>query len=326
MPKRAESESDAASTPLVSVFVGVYNHAPYVRECLDSILNTKYPNLEVFVVNDASPDHSDEIIRGWVAEHPELDLTYILHSENQGLTSSLNEAIKLANGEFFCPIASDDVMLPNGINDRVRYLQEHPEKLAVFADCHVIDTAGRTIFESGIERTSDAEFQKSDLTFDALIPYNIVFHWSVPGPVFMCRTETFSVVGLFNEALKVEDWDMYLRIAATGRLGYYNGYVAKYRIHETNWSRAADGKIKASFNPTLLEDYGKTVSSNIRRFRGINALRLYAYKFSLDYLNAKAGLKKGVLFILKALTLGFSYRAYLLVARFYRWWEPYVGS
>ena len=57
------------SSPLVSVILTVYNHARYVRESLDSVINTTYGRLELIVINDASQDETDAIIRQWIREH-----------------------------------------------------------------------------------------------------------------------------------------------------------------------------------------------------------------------------------------------------------------
>ena len=221
--------------PLVSVMVGVYNHERYVVECLDSLARSSYPRLELIVVDDASRDRSAEIVRAWINDHPGLSISFLAHEQNRGFIRSLNEAIALATGEYFCLIAADDAMLPDGIGVRVAYLEKHAKKLAVFGDCHVIDEHGQEIHESGIDGLfSRAGMRKDLLRIDELMPSNIVFYGAGPGPTFMCRSSAFATVGLYDESLQVEDWDMYLRMAATGGLGFVDAYVAKYRRHQVS--------------------------------------------------------------------------------------------
>jgi hypothetical protein len=156
-------------------------------------------------------------------------------------------------------------MLANGITDRVHYLLENQEKLAVFADCHVIAPDGSQLYESGIEGLySHQGMRKNALANEELIADYIVRHWAVPGPVFMCRKEAYSVVGLYDESLALaEDWDMYLRLAAVRKLGFLPRYVANYRVHPTN---ACSTK-----KEQLLADAYRTAKKHVGRFRGANA-------------------------------------------------------
>lgn len=312
-PATATPSAGAAPTaaPLVSVIVGVYKHAPFVAECLDSIVAGSYPNLELIVIDDASPDDSDAVIRDWLARHPGAPVRHVRHPRNLGVTKSFNEGVRLVRGRYICIIAADDVMMPDGIAVRVAYLAAHPDKLAVFGDCHVIDAGGQPVTTRGLDRgglsndfARQAGQRKELLAIDELMPFNIVFHWAVPGPVFLCRAETFDVVGPFDETLTIEDWDIYLRIAATGRLGFVDAFVSKYREHGTNsGARMQDVKrIEAA----------KVARKNLRRFGPINALRLaaiYAENRRLDFRGSPLGL---LYTAASRLLLFASYRAYLI--------------
>ena len=80
--------------PLVTVAVCVYNHARYLAECLDSVVATEYPNLEIIVVDDATLDGSDAAIRDWLSAHPEVGAAYIQHNRNRGLARTPNLALR----------------------------------------------------------------------------------------------------------------------------------------------------------------------------------------------------------------------------------------
>src|SRR5262245_23120010 len=227
--------TDVQRAPLVSVLVPLYNQAQYVRECLDSVAQCDYSEIEIIVIDDGSTDGSREVVQSWRRDNTERFVKYIRHTGNQGICRSLNDGIRAADGEFIALLASDDMLLPNGILDRVEYLLGHTEKLAVFADCHVIRSDGSLHVESGIEDLYPYRgMRKKNLESDSSIAENVICHWGVPGPVFMCRAKAYQIVGSYDESLLVEDWDMYLRIAATGRLGFLPAYVAKYRVHSAN--------------------------------------------------------------------------------------------
>ena len=219
------------------------------------------------VVDDASTDDSVEVLRNWQQSHPAVALKLVCHEVNRGLTPSLNEACRLANGDVLVPMAADDELLKDGIRLRVNYLEDHPEKLAVFADCHVIDEAGSLIHTSGIEglhRRTGA--RKRDLACPGLLPYVLTFSWGIPGPVIALRSGFAEVVGAYDEALCVEDWDLYLRLAATGRLGFIDGFVSRYRRHSGNLSQTARTAIAA--------DLARTAAKNAGLYRGLPQARL----------------------------------------------------
>jgi glycosyltransferase involved in cell wall biosynthesis len=288
--------------PLVSVLVGVYNHERFVEECLDSVVNGSYKHLELIISDDCSTDRSEVVIRRWRESHPEWPVTYVRHLENIGFTKSLNKAIPHCRGEYICLIAADDVMLTDGIGARVRYLAQHPDKLAVFADCEVIDENGTRLFQSGIEGLYAAVgLKKSRLLRETSLPSSLVFHWAVPGPVFMCRRETYWIVGPYDERLDVEDWDMYLRLAAIRRLGFIDEYVAKYRWFSGNASH--------NFGARNQRDQAMVARKHVRRLGLINGMRLSAIYLNYLALDRRSPFTRLFLLAFRNLLLFLSHRA-----------------
>ncbi|HAR72468.1 MAG TPA: glycosyl transferase family 2 [Flavobacteriaceae bacterium] len=91
--------------PLISVIVPCYNQSIYMDECLQSVLDQTYQNWECIIVNDGSPDNTEEVALHWV----EKDTRFIyLKKENGGLSSARNAGIEKAKGEWILPLDSDD--------------------------------------------------------------------------------------------------------------------------------------------------------------------------------------------------------------------------
>ncbi len=90
----------------ISVVIPVYNVERYLKQCLDSILNQTYTNLEVIIVDDKSPDKCPEIIDEY-AKHDNR-IKVIHNQENQGYAKSVNNGIRTATGEYIAIIESDD--------------------------------------------------------------------------------------------------------------------------------------------------------------------------------------------------------------------------
>ena len=91
--------------PLISVIVPCYNQAQYLDECLQSVLDQTYTDWECIIVNDGSPDNTEDVAKKWV----EKDARFrYLFKENGGLSSARNAGIEIAKGEWILPLDADD--------------------------------------------------------------------------------------------------------------------------------------------------------------------------------------------------------------------------
>lgn len=260
-----------SAKPLVSILVPLYNHERFISQCLDSILQDPYPAKEIIVLDDGSADNSWSALQEWHVRNKSA-LPIPLKSkkrENRGLCRTLNELVSMASGEYIALLASDDYLLPGGIQARVDYLHGHPDKLAVFADCAVVDNDNQLICKSGIEELRKG--RKKYLGYDNLCGYEVVFHWCVPGPVFMARRETYDIIGPYDETLLVEDWDYYLRLISRNAIGFLDYPVAAYRLHDRNM-------IKMISASDWIDWPLETVNKNISRLNGIRRCLLNVVK------------------------------------------------
>jgi len=93
------------NSPLVSVIVPVYNVAPYLEQCLDSIVNQTYRNLEIILVDDGSTDESGAICDRYAEQDSRIK---VVHKENGGQSSARNVALDMMTGEWVLFVDSDD--------------------------------------------------------------------------------------------------------------------------------------------------------------------------------------------------------------------------
>lgn len=108
--------------PLVSVILPVYNGLPYIRESIDSILNQTFRDFELIIVNDGSIDGSENVIDSYSDNK-----IIVINQENQGLAKSLNNALRIAKGEYIARQDADDISMPNRLKLEVEFLNAHPE-------------------------------------------------------------------------------------------------------------------------------------------------------------------------------------------------------
>lgn len=220
----------------VTYAIAAFNHARFVRESLESVWCDGYPLKEIVIVDDGSTDETADVVRSWCAEKDWVGITF--HSgPNQGITATLNRLIAVSTGEYIRWVSSDDVLLTGGTEKMVRELEADPEAIAVFGDAILIDAGGAARHASTLAANGA---KKSQLASRSGLVKEIVSNWSVSGPVLLIRRDFYSNHGLYDASLLVDDWDLYLRVAAVGGLRFVDEPVAKYRIHGSNTSRTSD--------------------------------------------------------------------------------------
>ena len=98
--------------PLISVIVPVYNVKDYLDECLKSIVNQSYTQLEILVVDDGSTDGSSALCDQWAEQDQRIK---VIHQANGGLSAARNTALDVMRGEMVTMVDSDDVLRPTAI-------------------------------------------------------------------------------------------------------------------------------------------------------------------------------------------------------------------
>ncbi|BEP57715.1 poly-beta-1,6-N-acetyl-D-glucosamine synthase [Variovorax sp. V118] len=101
------------SQPLVTVVVPCFNEAPHLREVIEQLMRTRYPNYEVIAVNDGSTDGTGELLDEMTLEFSRLRVIH--NASNQGKAVGLNTACQLARGEYILGIDGDALVDPNAI-------------------------------------------------------------------------------------------------------------------------------------------------------------------------------------------------------------------
>lgn len=213
--------------PLVTVIVASYNHAPYIEQCILSVVQQTYPNIELLVIDDGSTDDSVVRIQRLQQQYG-FDFRV---QQNKGLTHTLNEAVARAQGSLIAPFGSDDIMVPERIAKQVAYMQDKPEVGICAGNIELIDSAGQLFPESRQRR--DTAFRRLD--FDDVFlerkPYP-------PAPTLLFRKEALERVGGFDPQIRLEDLLIELKITHAGYFIDCLGEVlAQYRKHGSNSSK-----------------------------------------------------------------------------------------
>ncbi len=116
--------------PLISVIVPVYNTKSTIERCVNSILTQTYPNLEIILVDDGSPDGAGELCDQLAQKHKNVR---VLHQKNAGLSAARNAALKIAQGELITFVDSDDAIYPNMLDELIG-LRNSPVRICSFTE------------------------------------------------------------------------------------------------------------------------------------------------------------------------------------------------
>ena len=204
---------------LVSVVIPVYNSEKYLEECLDSILEQTYENIEIIAVDDGSEDSSLDILKRYSKVH-------IFPQENQGLASSLNLGISKLKGSWLKWFSPDDVMYPYTIETLVGETKKLSKDTILYSNWNIIDDAGNIL----------REFQESNYNELSAFQYNVRL---LDGQQINVNT-TLIPTHLF-ERCKIRslddpvaiDYDFFLRSALLYDTKFHSisKPLVKYRIH-----------------------------------------------------------------------------------------------
>ncbi len=207
----------------VFAVVPSYNHALFVEKCLRSILGQTLPPKKLLVIDDGSNDGSPEIIEKILNTCPFA--SELIARGNRGLCSTLNEAFAHSDGEFFAYLGSDDVWLPNFLNEQTGLLNSRPNAVLAFSHAYVIDEDDR-IVDSTDEWT---EFADGDMLL--LLLRGVVF--SSPGVLYRRQALEHH---RWNEDARLEDYEMYLKLSGEGDFARNPKILCGWRQHGVNAS------------------------------------------------------------------------------------------
>ena len=114
--------------PLVSVIVPVYNVEAYLAECVESVRNQTYPELEIILVDDGSTDGRGRLCDALAAQDARIR---VIHKENGGLSDARNVGMSSAKGEYFTFVDSDDVLPRNAVARMCSQCEEQGADVAI---------------------------------------------------------------------------------------------------------------------------------------------------------------------------------------------------
>jgi len=225
--------------PQFSVIMPCFNHAKFVAESMEGVLQQSIGDLELIVIDDCSTDASREVIEKFVLSDSRVRAIY--HGTNLGASRSRNDGIRAAHSQYLAFCDADDVWMPTKLASQLELLEKHPMHEVAYSDAKIIDEYGK---ETG-ERFNDrfpVPGNGSGRLFEELCTRNFVNMQTV-----IVRRECLEDSGYFDERIKwVEDWWFWVKISYKHSFVYTAESLAKYRVHQQSTGRVQRKGYKAN--------------------------------------------------------------------------------
>src|SRR3954468_6189958 len=258
-------------TPAVSVLMPAYNVEPYIGDAVRSVLAQSFTDFELLVVDDGSTDGSAEAVRPLADRDSRIRL---VQQANRGLAGACNTALRMARGEFFALLDSDDLWEPAFLAEQLAILDAQPGLDIVTGNGWMLGGARH----GDLARPCPDPRPAPDLAA-ILGDEQAVFIMSV------FRRTVYEAVGCFDEALRTnEDYDFWLRAAIHGcRFARNDRPLGHYRIRDDSLSASEMRMLRG-----ILYVYAKIRPLLGNRPRELAILDAQTERFQTEWLAAEA--------------------------------------
>lgn len=220
--------------PLVSVVIPVYNTEKFLSECLSSVYNQSYKNIEVIIINDGSTDGSKLIINRYYKEYK--DRTFVLTNKKPSGSGEMasNMGIKISQGNYVAIMDSDDVSCFSRIEKEVDFLEKHKDYFLVSSSAELINEDSTFIGSINVANDYMSIMKKIYLN-NSIINSTVMFRKSDIKNDFYKIKYPF-----FNDYYS---WFYYLSLEK--KIYTLSDKLVKYRVNSSSSTRK---KLKRNFN------------------------------------------------------------------------------
>lgn len=201
--------------PVLSIIVPSYNQGTFLERTILSVLNQRYPNLQLIVIDGGSHDNSVDIIKKY-----EQYIAYWVSEKDQGQSDAVNKGFRKAKGDIIGWQNSDDIYLPNAFFDMTDAFRQYPEADFVYGNRLDLDAHDKIMGETRFTKFSRLVYQ-----YDGI---------SISTQSMFFRRSVLSEIGYLDTSLSFTmDYDWFLRAAIHGcRFHYIPSYLGAIRRHE----------------------------------------------------------------------------------------------
>lgn len=230
-------------TPKVSIITPSYNQGKFLEDTILSVLAQDYQNIEYIIIDGNSTDNSVEILK----EYSER-LSYWTSEPDNGQTHAIIKGLKIANGEYFTWLCSDDILEPSAISISVEFMNKYPDVGVTFGDRIRIDSKGNIL---GV---SNYSFRKYYLKLGLTLPQETV----------LIRRKFYNQTEGLDENLHMAmDFDLWCKMNKVAKIKHIPAILGRFRSYPQNKSSVFTGELK---NTKFKKGYSKEFSEVYKKY------------------------------------------------------------
>ena len=213
---------------VVSVVVPCYNYGHYLPGCVESIVNQPFVDVEVIIVDDASPDGSVAVAHALAAADSRVRV--IAHAQNKGHIATYNDGLAEVTGDYAVLLSADDLLVPGALARAVALMQANPEVGLTYGHARSFSA------DVPVQAATEARTWVTWRGYDWLEDRCRTGRNALISPEAVMRTDVLKALGGYNAHLPhAGDFEMWMRAATMADVGYVGGVdQAWYRVHAGN--------------------------------------------------------------------------------------------
>lgn len=198
------------SMPLISVIIAVYNNKSTLQQCLDSVIQQTYGNVELIVIDGNSSDGTVDLLK-----ENSRKITFLISEPDTGIYNAWNKGLNLAKGDWICFLGADDFLLNNQVFENIsKKLALIPSNVCVaYSQIMLINHGGEKLYPIGESWENVRQRFKQVMC--------------IPHPAVMHRRDLFARHGYFDESFKIAgDYELLLRELKTESAIFIPGIIS----------------------------------------------------------------------------------------------------
>jgi len=246
------------NTPLVTICIPNYNYGHYLKNCLDSVLNQTYTNLEVYFRDNNSSDDSYNIALSYRNKFKERGIYFSVSDNKRNLGSDINSklATRDSEGEFIYTLASDDAIKSNFIERCINVFNTNPNVGLVMTHREEVDEYGNIKSIEPFYNENCIVDRESQAAVFMMAGIAIPGQRMTRRTILNCTTKysrTFQVAG---------DWFDNFLYSCFGDVAYLKEPLCQYRVHTGNETNESERNLMGIFEHYQLINIFKDVSQS----------------------------------------------------------------
>lgn len=240
----------------ISVYITSYNKIQYIEQSIKSVLSQTLKPFEIVIIDDASQDGSQEVIKSYASKYSNL-IFPIFNENNLGIANCRNKALRTLSGDLVTFLDGDDFFYPNKLELEYKLLIKSKNTQVVYSNFNYLNESGKIIGsfakETDNPATGDIFINTYTRNYNVKSGSNYIYEMFYKN----CAFE----IGLYDTNIKIwEDWDFRIRMSKISKYGYCSKINSVYRqlpdsLHTSHFETHYHEQIKIyNKNKPLIQD------------------------------------------------------------------------